>query len=213
MNYKLIMLEPYPVIVSDEEIRIGDLVINLNSSYKHKEVCTIDNKIELDNYANKSGNDCQKIIASSNPEHNLPLINFSLLSDGDCKRIGYVDVGKLAEEYSQSFYHQSSFTEGFKKAQSLNSKKFSLEDIEQTVKLTLEDAAKSVIWSEEYHKHLSKKITLSLQQHKVFDIEVERYDSECQKTICDDSCSMPDCLVQGEPKITNNQIKIIKVNL
>lgn len=47
------------------------------------------------------------------------------------------------------------------------SKQFSLEDIEQVIKLTLEDAKKSVIWSEEYYKHLSNRVIQSLSTQQL----------------------------------------------
>jgi hypothetical protein len=60
-------------ITSDEEIKKGDWCINLNSSYEHKELCRIDNQIELERYAQKIGNDCKKIILTTNQD---------LISDG-----------------------------------------------------------------------------------------------------------------------------------
>jgi hypothetical protein len=55
-------------ITSDEEIKVGDWCINLNSSYEHKELCRIDNQIELERYAQKIGNDCKKIILTTDPD-------------------------------------------------------------------------------------------------------------------------------------------------
>jgi hypothetical protein len=55
-------------ITSDEEIKKGDWCINLNSSYEHKELCRIDNQIELERYAQKIGNDCKKIILTTDQD-------------------------------------------------------------------------------------------------------------------------------------------------
>jgi hypothetical protein len=55
-------------ITSDEEIKEGDWCINLNSSYEHKELCRIDNQIELERYAQKIGNDCKKIILTTDQD-------------------------------------------------------------------------------------------------------------------------------------------------
>jgi len=53
-------------ITCDEEIKEGDWVINLNSPYSHKEICRIDNELELERYAKKTSNNCKKIILTTN---------------------------------------------------------------------------------------------------------------------------------------------------
>ena len=55
-------------ITSDEEIKVGDWCINLNSPYPHKEPCRIDNHLELERYAKKTGNDCKKIILTTDKD-------------------------------------------------------------------------------------------------------------------------------------------------
>jgi hypothetical protein len=55
-------------ITSNEEIKEGDWVINLNSPYEHKELCRIDNQIELERYVQKTGNDCKKIILTTDQD-------------------------------------------------------------------------------------------------------------------------------------------------
>ena len=55
-------------ITSDEEIKEGDWCINLNSLYEHKELCRIDNQIELERYAQKTGNACRKIILTTDQD-------------------------------------------------------------------------------------------------------------------------------------------------
>jgi hypothetical protein len=55
-------------ITSDEEIKEGDWCINLNSTYEHKELCRIDSQIELERYAQKIGNDCKKIILTTDQD-------------------------------------------------------------------------------------------------------------------------------------------------
>jgi len=52
-------------ILSDEKPKVGDWSINLNSRHAHKELCRIDNEIELERYVNKVGNNCKKIIATT----------------------------------------------------------------------------------------------------------------------------------------------------
>jgi hypothetical protein len=55
-------------ITSDEEIKVGDWVINLNSPYAHKELCRIDNQLELERYAKKTSNNCKKIILTTDQD-------------------------------------------------------------------------------------------------------------------------------------------------
>ena len=55
-------------ITSDEEIKEGDWCINLNSPYAHKELCRIDNQLELERYAKKTSNNCKKIILTTDQD-------------------------------------------------------------------------------------------------------------------------------------------------
>lgn len=92
------------------------------------------------------------------------------------------------------------FIDGFKKAQSLNEKKFSLDDME----MAFEIGRNFQLTGENNQKEFLK----SLQQPKVFDIEVE---TETKSTI-PFSKDAPD-RDRGyitQPKITNNSIKILR---
>ena len=51
--------------IGDEKPKIGDWSINLNSSHSHKELCRMDNEIELERYVNKDGNDCKKVVITT----------------------------------------------------------------------------------------------------------------------------------------------------
>jgi hypothetical protein len=55
-------------ITSDEEIKKGDWCINLNSPYAHKELCKIDNQLELERYVKKTSNNCKKIILTTDQD-------------------------------------------------------------------------------------------------------------------------------------------------
>lgn len=55
-------------ITNDEEIKQGDWCINLNSLYNHKELCRIDNQLELERYAKKTSNKCKKIILTTDAD-------------------------------------------------------------------------------------------------------------------------------------------------
>jgi hypothetical protein len=43
----------------------------------------------------------------------------------------------------------------------------------KVVKLTLEDAKESVVWSGEYYQHLAKRLLQSLQQPNEIEVEIE----------------------------------------
>jgi len=68
MEYQNLVENQNIYITSDEEIKEGDWSINLNSPYAHKEVCRIDNQIELERYAQKTGNNCKKIILTTDDQ-------------------------------------------------------------------------------------------------------------------------------------------------
>ncbi len=178
-NYRLIILEQGNIIVSDEELKIND--------WKY---CTIQKKPKRHGSDNQCICNGRKIITSDNPKHYLPSIDYNGLEE----KFGIIDVEKLAKISGYwRLNNKYAFIEGFKKSQSLNDKKFSLEDIFKILDLHTDEAPISYLKSE-----LSK----SLQQPKVFDIEVE-------------------CLIiagKGRgiretqiPKIINNSIKITKV--
>lgn len=207
---------PNPIVVSDEEIKDGDSLYYASTN------------VVFRNYMSETPRrkDDYKIIAGI-PE--LPTIDFSALSEEECKNIGWVDVKKLAynhrRKYQDSFdgmnecimndaiHQQKGFIEGFKAAQSLNEKNFSEEDLIKAIELaceegmliqrTLNDKVKlpfnRII---EYRKNYIQ----SLSQPKVFDIEVEmgsmRLNSDGEEI------GFPD---MTQPKITNNSIKILKV--
>lgn len=174
MKYQLIML-PNPIVVSDEELTLGDTLKDCFYFFKGKVI-----KREYSHH--KEG---KKIIAGI-PE--LPTIDFSALSEEDCKKIGWVDVENLANEkfpdestagWKDSFSprERRGFITGFKAAQSLNEKNFSEEDLIKAIELaceegmliqrTLNDKVKlpfnRII---EYRKNYIQ----SLSQPKVFDV-------------------------------------------
>lgn len=127
MKTQLIILENKSLIVSDEELlNEKDFYLGY-PDYNHVFQWNMGNGIHKgkSTYA-------KKIIAGL---ENQPTIDYSALSDEDCKKIGYVDVKKLANKYyGDDDYTKESkigFIKGFKKSQSLNDKKFSLEDMKK----------------------------------------------------------------------------------
>jgi hypothetical protein len=132
--------------------------------------------------------------------------NKSLIALFESKGFGVVDIEKqLSESDLKSFdgsydnFHcqVEAFKKGFKKAQSLNDKKFSLEDVKKTIEMAQSDSFGDKIF--DYNEN---KIIETLQQSKVFDIEVEIEDYK------EVGYSAP---YKMKPKVTNNQIKILNI--
>lgn len=206
MNTQLIMLPEQPILVSDEEIKVDDYI------YWNKKVTKAINTT----YSKST----KKIIAGI---EGLPSIDFSGLSEEVCKRIGWVDVFKMSKNkypYSKRLHKvdreddemykdllREGFEVGFKTAQSLNDKKFSLEDIEEAMKniaseivtfdgvIDANSPASIYTWVQAYLNKLS--------QPKVFNVEVEMEEVK--------SSTYEPCTKWIVPKITNNSIKIIKI--
>ena len=112
---KLIKIQDKFILVSDEEIKEGTLFIHPDKTIERA-------SRDLD------GGGLNKIIAGI---EFLPSIDFSLLSEEDCKTIGWVDIYQLAfNECGNDSNGKANFIRGFKTAQSLNDKMFSLEDID-----------------------------------------------------------------------------------
>ncbi len=210
MKTQLIILEQGNIIVSDEEIKQRDLLIWKNEIHRYHSDAGYGLKTYTD-YSEKEGsslvlnwsNLLGKLIASDNLEHNLPIIDYNGLEE----KFGIVDVEKLAKISGYwRLNNKYAFIEGFKKAQSFNDKKFSLEDVigamrhifnqevfyGKTIEETLKMRDKSMF---DYIKFL--------QQPKVFDIEVEMEVWNQKGNITS--------LSTLKPKITNNSIKITKV--
>lgn len=197
MKLQLIMTEP-PIIVD------LDAKIELNKKFYSKEFNCIDTLLK-GGVINEDL--CFKIIAGL-PK--LPNIDFSSLSEEDCKKIGYVDVEKLANSYIKKLsnvpehyilkYAKEDFIEGFKLAQQMNDKKYSEEDMKKAIEM-----ATHINPSDTNRFYSSEEIIQSLIQPRVYDIEVEME----TKTL------MKPCDVYSETvsyiKTTNNSIKITKI--
>lgn len=197
MKTQLIMLDT-PIIVSEEKL-------------KDEEPCLVDGglgRIGVDEfYSNvKYSVKPKKIIAGI---EGLPSIDWNGLEE----EFGWVDVEKMANElirnkypypnYKDLGYWKDLYKEGFKKAQSLNEKKFSLEDMRAAFeKGALYGTTKTG------NNHYFNQVIGSLQQPKVFDIEVEMEEKHFR--IVKDVNGIPyDHEYTLELKITNNSIKII----
>ena len=204
MKTKLIKLQDKFILVSDEVIKEGDSIY----SFKSKNVFKADsieymekhNMIEdFDKSFYINSNQSKKIIAGI-PE--LPSIDFSLLSEEDSKTIGWVDVEKLSyklfpymegscdgNDIDMNFGFRNGFIEGFKAAQSLNDKMFSLDNVVSILDDIQKDLADyqneigigmmdDVQWQQMFVDRVLASITsyeqLSLQQTS-WDVEVNEF--------------------------------------
>ena len=126
MKYKLVKIDGYWIIVSDEIAGYTSTCKTYNS----------DGRIGM-----AENNQSKIIIASQNPEHNLSSITFS---DEVAKELGIVDTLKLGETYFENFKNENpiipekhiqpyklGFIKGYNRALSDNKDKlFTLEDME-----------------------------------------------------------------------------------
>lgn len=168
MKTKLIKLEYYNIIVSGEDIKEGWKGLAFKTDVKGY-------VFEHFYTENKWYNDAKMIIASENPKHNLLSINYNGLGE----EFGIFDVDKLAEISSlpkkflsespfHEKHHKEGFIEGFKKNQSLNDKKFSLDDIRNAFDEGLDSQYEE---DNESIQGRKENYIQSLQQPKVYDIE------------------------------------------
>ncbi len=162
MELQLIMLDN-PIIVSDKEIKVGDIAIDLTEDFGLKYQTFIVDQVTLE-YSNK---ECKKVVAQSHQ------IDWNCLED----EFGYVDLNKLSMEwYDHAKFKSSlradpeSFSQGFKKHQELTDKKFqeAKELIEYFVNRCEEGSIRSRTTYAKYKSFLD-----SLEQPKSFKIEVE----------------------------------------
>lgn len=210
MKIQLILLDT-PIIVSDEKFEKKDLIcfVDLENNFV-VEVCK-----NIDNY----NIDTKKIIAGL-PE--LPSIDFN----GFEEQLGVIDVEKLALKEVPDIIikgididlsnTRKRFIEGFKAAQKLNEKKFSLADIEKAIELArvISDGKDKFeldcitglteVCTHNWCTKSVEEIVQKLSQPKVFDIEVET-----EKEFNGEPKGEMEFFER--PKVENNKIKIIKV--
>lgn len=180
-----------PILVSDEEQKKGEFII-------HKTL--LDKVTKCPDIYGSTQEHWYKVLAGI---EGLPILDLSAIAE----KIGWVDVEKLADEvYGDSMVGKGFWIEGFKANQSLNEKKFSLEDMFFIFNKGIEFCDNEV--SKFRQKEFDKAIEI-ISQPKVFDVEVEMELA--------DVTYMENNFLGGTPahmyfpKITNNSIKIIKV--
>ena len=169
MKAKLIILEN-PVIVTDEEIKVGDWYFYGNR-FDIKELNQFKKGIDDTTFLKEMG--ILKIISTNKP------IDYNGID------FGIVDVEKLASELLlNGNAHRRGFIEGFKAAQQLNEKKFSEADLRNYRKMyqiELEAQSNSFreqdrnsltafeILTENTHREVMKQLSLP----KTFEVEIE----------------------------------------
>jgi hypothetical protein len=216
MKTQLIILSEQTIIISDENIETlkkGDTYYDGEGNFR---TWGTGNMYSLSS---------KKILAGI-PE--LPSIDYNNLEE----QFGIVDVEKLAENYArkqcEDLYSKIGiaghswgwetafdFKEGFKAAQQLNDKKFSEGDMYnsfvegvRSMRLQAHRDGNEFDSFDDFFESLSKP--------KVFDIEIEmmlqvRHGIEWHDLPNQEYGNDPEGIYQKVPKITNNQIKIIKV--
>lgn len=203
MKTQLILLDN-PIIVSDEIQVKGDYII-------HKTL--LDKITQAPDIYGSTQEHWYKVIAGL---PGFPSINWNGLEE----EFGYVDVEKLAKDLipnEGTILHKQRCLDvmlGFKAAQQL--KRFSLEDMKEIfyygVNLTNDawsNKRKSNYSVPDFHA-LGKKFAYELlSKPKVFDIEIEMEEKIHNDVVFEDG-SFNKCPYYKIPKITNNQIKIIK---
>lgn len=196
------MLPNQPILISDEEIKEGEPGYSINNAtYTH--------------FSHLGSSYGRKIIAGVK---DLPSVDFSALSEEDCKKIGWIDVEKLAWKKLQYFNGNQweeqlvfeKWTEGFKTAQSLNEKKFSEEDIRKAILFGYKKGMKSEADAHRDNNLFEEmdfnvdNFVQSLSQPKVFNVEIQIDRVRYPKG--DDGWE--DVYT---PRITNNTIKITNI--
>lgn len=216
MKLQLIMLPKQPILVSDEKIVDGDKCF-ADAKFLHNIVEYRKSPCPPPYVSNLSV--LKKAVAGI-PE--MPTIDFSALSEADCKRIGWVDVDKAANEYYNAYDPNSEHTEGlvegfkrgFKTSQSLNEKKYSevFDWLEKNDYLS----DKRSIMEKEFIQYIS--------QPKSFDVEVEMEEKTTEDIQRElgiyghdeglNEAEYKDFAAQNsliKPKITNGAIRILRV--
>jgi len=133
-------------------------------------IISTDEPLTLNSVIDMFGN---KVIAGCK---GVPDIDYSALSDEDCKKIGWVDVEKFFEiQFGVPLNNNAKirfegFIEGFKTAKSLNDKKWSDEDVKPLLDKMYQCGLDDYTGKDTYVK-VYEECLQSLNQPKVFEIE------------------------------------------
>lgn len=201
---------PQPILVSDEEINEHTKPCYCFNSIKN----TWDDNIifyqgAMPKYHYKG---FKKIIAGI-PE--LPSVDFSALSEKECKVIGWIDLEKLARDAVSASNSvdvklvREVWKNGFKTAQSLNEKKFTLSDLKSAFSHYAFTSTSQQPYSDKELDEAFEKFASVLSRPKVFDVEIE---TEWYKDLPPGGGFGGAAPIDLEwPKITNNSIKVLRL--
>lgn len=202
MTNKLIIL-PQPILVSDEKTVVGNWAIEYQKGDVVGEIVYIKDEYRL-------APDIQnKIIAGI---EGLPKLDLSAIA----KKIGWVDVENLAQEYAGDEMSRDDkrlfavLCSYGRKLQSLNEKKFSEKDLYGLLKLIgqqgyyveCDGTVYANAFDGGYVVDAVKEYSESQSKPKEYNVVVEMED----KIALDGHT-----LIGSEPKITNNTIKILRI--
>src|SRR6478735_7472511 len=117
VNYKLVLTETNPILISDEKVTEDMYVLYNNKIYNTVYSNTVpQGEILLSGFGYVMKSDCRKIVAGRG---NLPTIDYSYLTTEELKSIETIDISNLAKD-EHRFNHKSideiSFRLGFEEA-------------------------------------------------------------------------------------------------
>lgn len=233
---KLLKIDGYWIVVSDEKPNASDSYVDFlvfpsliqyplqhsGVEYKEDKVNGIYKNpiIQSVQGTTSTKNNCWKVIASQNSEHNLPTITFS---DEVVKELGIVDSMILAREAAvmnnydigdDVFKH--GFVVGYNQALSDNKdKRFTLEQIFSFIddedNHTEGELGNSCIDVSSFRNYIQ---SLTKQEWEV-ELEMEEKCNNCGDINCAHAiCKSQIAKNKGvtlQPKITNNSVKVIKI--
>lgn len=196
---KLIKLQDKYILLSDEEIKKGWK----GYAYKHN----VKDKVFKHSYTTNSWYSNAKKIIAGIPE--LPSIDFSLLSEEDCKTIEYNYWSRhweIVNSQIENGVNPHAYRLGFITAQSLSDKMFSLDDIVKAIyfgEMSVKDSSIKLFEKKELIKtEVTRQFIQSLQQSS-WNIVIEMELNLNGKNGLDRARFIP--------KIIDNSIKILKV--
>lgn len=208
MNIQLIMMLPQPILVSYEPDVRDTFPYHVAEKLTTGEwtIWQVDNFNDIDERNQK------KIIAGI---PNLPSVNLSALSEKECKVIGWIDLEKLARDAVSASNSvdvklvREVWKNGFKTAQSLNEKKFTLSDLKSAFSYYAFTSTSQQPYSDKELDEAFEKFASVLSRPKVFDVEIE---TEWYKDLPPGGGFGGAAPIDLEwPKITNNSIKVLRL--
>lgn len=224
MKTQLIMLDT-PLIVSDEEIKEGDSIWykdfvnqigeagedNLDKNHFSKIIAGIEGLPSIDWNGLEEEFGWVDVEISSLCYYDRRNPDFSIKEEYGYDREEIENTGDFARKgcaCDNCFYGRSLLTEQIIKLKSLNEKKFSLEDIQKAIEIGETSIILNGRGSYLESKQIKVSFIQSLQQPKVFDIEIKIEDRK--QVSSSEKGFLKENVNYNKPIITNNSIKILR---